>query len=167
ATHALLLAVSPFLLSRVPIRAARPVVRASHKPHNTARATFVRAAMDRLVEAYEESLRAQGRTIIPEDRPDLLSDLRHDPEVRRQLNLAWLPYTPQGFLRILLSRPHRLREAAPRAIADRVELLVRPKGSAWTIEDGPLLDEVAELLGEDSAPAEARARDDAERRRSE
>ena len=158
---------TPIRLTRDAIRAARREARASHKPHNTARATFVRAAMDRLVEDYEESLRAQGRTIIPEDRPDLLSDLRHDPEVRRQLNLAWLPYTPQGFLRILLSRPDRLREAAPRAIADRVELLVRPKDSAWTIEDVPLLDEVAELLGEDSAPAEARARDDAERRRSE
>src|SRR5699024_12668621 len=113
ATHALLLAVSPFLLSRVPIRAARPVVRASHKPHNTARATFVRAAMDRLVEAYEESLRAQGRTIIPEDRPDLLSDLRHDPEVRRQLNLAWLPYTPKASFGSCPRRPARRREAPP------------------------------------------------------
>src|SRR5699024_9587894 len=115
---------TPIRLTRDAIRAARREARASHKPHNTARAVFGRAAMDRLVEAYEESLRARGRTIVPEDRPDLLSDLRHDPEVRRQLNLAWLPYTPQGFLRILLSRPDRLREAAPRAIADRVELLV-------------------------------------------
>ena len=158
---------TPIALTRDAIRAARREARATHKPHNTARAVFVRAAMDRLVQNYEESLRAQGHTVIPEDRPDLLSDLRHDPEVRRQLNLAWLPYTPQGFLRILFSRPDRLREAAPRAIADRVELLVRPKDSPWTVEDVPLLDEVAELLGEDSAPAEARARDDAERRRSE
>ena len=72
---------------------------------------FVRAALDRLVQRYEQALRAQGSTIIPEDRPDLLSDLLHDAEVRRQLNLAWLPYTPQGFLRILLSRADRLRAA--------------------------------------------------------
>lgn len=158
---------TPITLTRDAIRAARREARASHKPHNSARTVFVRAALDRLVENYESSLRAQGHTVIPEDRPDLLSDLRNDPEIKRQLNLAWLPYTPQGFLRILLSRPDRLRAAAPRALADRVDLLVRPKDSPWTIEDIPLLDEVAELLGEDSAPAEARARDDAERRRSE
>jgi len=158
---------TPITLTRQAIRAARREARASHKPHNAARNVFVRAALDRLVESYERALRAQGSTIIPEDRPDLLSDLRHDPEVKRQLNLAWLPYTPQGFLRILLSQPDRLREAAPRALADRVDLLVRPKDSPWTVEDIPLLDEVAELLGEDSAPAEARARDDAERRKAD
>ena len=158
---------TPVTLSREMISAARREARASHKPHNAARAVFVRSAMDRLVENYEKSLRAQGHTVIPEDRPDLLADLRNDPEVKRQLNLAWLPYTPQGFLKILFSRPDRLREAAPRSLADRVELLARPKDSPWTVEDVPLLDEVAELLGEDAAPAEAKARDDAERRRAD
>ncbi|MGO1198884.1 MAG: HelD family protein [Dermabacteraceae bacterium] len=158
---------TPITLTRDAIRSARREARGTHKPHNTARAVFVRAAMDRLAESYEKALRAQGHTVIPEDRPDLLSDLRNDPEVKRQLNLAWLPYTPQGFLRILFSRPDRLRQAAPRSLADQVGLLVRPKDSPWTVEDVPLLDEVAELLGEDSAPAEARARDDADRRRSE
>ena len=158
---------TPLVLTRDMLRAARREARATHKPHNAARAVFVRAAMDRLVEAYERALVAQGSTIVPEDRPDLLSDLRHDPEVKRQLNLAWLPYTPQGFLRILFARPDRLRAAAPRSLAGRVDLLVRPKDSPWTVEDVPLLDEVAELLGEDAAPAEAKARDDAERRRAD
>ena len=158
---------TPVTLTREAVRAARREARASHKPHNAARNVFVRAALDRLVESYERSLRAQGSTIVPEDRPDLLSDLRHDPEVKRQLNLAWLPYTPQGFLRILFARPDRLRAAAPRPLAGRVDLLVRPKDSPWTVEDVPLLDEVAELLGEDAAPAEAKARDDAERRRAD
>jgi DNA helicase IV len=158
---------TPLTLTREMLRAARREARATHKPHNAARAVFVRAAMDRLVDAYERALTAQGSTVVPEDRPDLLSDLRGDPEVKRQLNLAWLPYTPQGFLRILFSRPDRLRAAAPRALAAQVELLVRPKDSPWTVEDVPLLDEVAELLGEDAAPAEAKARDDAERRRAD
>ncbi|WP_341854943.1 hypothetical protein [Brachybacterium sp. GPGPB12] len=100
---------TPLVLTRDMLRAARREARATHKPHNAARAVFVRAAMDRLVEAYERALVAQGSTIVPEDRPDLLSDLRHDPEVKRRLNLAWLPYTPQGFLRILFARPDRLR----------------------------------------------------------
>lgn len=154
-------------LSREAIRSARREARATHKPHNAARAVFVRVVMDRLVDSYERSLKAQGQTVIPEDRPDLLADLRGDSEVKRQLNLAWLPYTPQGFLRILLSRPERLRAAAPHSLVDQVDLLVRPKDSPWTVEDIPLLDEVAELLGEDSAPAEAKAQDDAERRRAD
>src|SRR5699024_12670468 len=102
--------------ARPGVRAARREARLSHKPHNSSRSVVARAALDRLVERYEQALQAAGRTVIPEDRPDLLSDLRHDREVRRQLNLAWLPYTPQGFLRILLSRPDRLRAAAPRSI---------------------------------------------------
>lgn len=158
---------TPVTLSRNAIRSARREARATHKPHNSARAVFVRAALDRLVDSYEKELKRQGHTVIPEDRPDLIADLRNDPEVKRHLNLAWLPYTPQGFLRILLSRPERLREAAPRSLADRIGLLVRPKDAPWTVEDIPLLDEVAELLGEDAAPAEAKARDDAERRRAD
>ncbi|MEE1649222.1 DNA helicase [Brachybacterium sp. J144] len=158
---------TPITLTRDAIRSARREARATHKPHNAARSIFVRAAMDRLVESYEKALRARGQTIIPEDRPDLLADLRHDPDVRRALNLAWLPYTPEGFLRILLSREDRLRSAAPRSLADRLHLLVRPKDAPWTVEDVPLLDEVAELLGEDSAPAEARAQEAARRREAD
>ncbi|MGO2822876.1 MAG: HelD family protein [Brachybacterium alimentarium] len=158
---------TPLTLTRSMLRAARRDARASHKPHNTARTVFVRAALERLVEAYEKALLAEGQTIIPEDRPDLLSDLRNNAEIKRQLNLAWLPYTPQGFLRILMSRPDRLRAAAPAALADRVHLLVRDKDAPWTVEDIPLLDEAAELLGEDSAPAEARAREAATRREAD
>ncbi|GAA1488527.1 HelD family protein [Brachybacterium sacelli] len=158
---------TPITLTRDALRAARREARATHKPHNAARAVFVRAAMDRLVEAYEEALVARGSTVVPEDRPGLLSDLRHDPEVKRQLNLAWLPYTPQGFLRVLLAREDRVRAAAPPALADRLDLLVRAKDAPWTVEDVPLLDEVAELLGEDAAPSEARAREAADRREAD
>ena len=152
------------VLTRDDVRAARREARASHRPHNAARVVFVRAALNRLVDRFEKALAAEGRTVVPEDRPDLLADLRSDPDVRRALNLAWLPYTPQNFLRILLSRPDRLREAAPRALAEEVALLVRDKDEPWTVEDVPLLDEVAELLGEDDAPDAARARDAAARR---
>lgn len=152
------------VLSRDDVRGARREARSGHKPHNAARAVFVRAALNRLVTRYEKALAAEGRTVVPEDRGDLLADLRSDPDVRRALNLAWLPYSPQGFLRILLSRPDRLQEAAPRSLADHVHLLVRGKDEPWTVEDVPLLDEVAELLGEDSAPDEARAQEAASRR---
>ncbi|WP_240613278.1 HelD family protein [Brachybacterium endophyticum] len=146
-----------------PVRVTRRIIseagreaRATHKPHNAARAVFVRAALDRLVEQYEGELARRGTTVLPEDRPGYLDDLRRDPQVRRTLNLAWLPYSPESFLRVLLNRPERLRAAAPRTLAQQdLELLVRPKDSPWTIEDVPLLDEVAELLGEDDSARRA------------
>ncbi len=145
-------------LTREDVRAARREARASHKPHNAARGVFVRAALERLAVNYEQGLRATGTPVLPEDRPDILSTLRHDPQVRRALNLAWLPYTAQQFLRILFAHPERMAAAAPRSLASHTHLLVRPKDAPWTVEDVPLLDEVAELLGEDDAPEEMRRR---------
>ena len=155
------------VLTREDVRAARREARASHKPHNAARAVFVRAAANRLADRYEKALQKSGRTVVPEDRPEIISDLLHHADVRRELNLAWLPYTPQGFLRILFAHPERLRAAAPRSLARSVDALVRPKDAPWTVEDIPLLDEVAEILGDDSAPEEARAKEQAMRREAD
>ncbi|GAB2549508.1 HelD family protein [Brachybacterium huguangmaarense] len=139
----------PVVLTRDDVRGARREARATHRPHNEARTVFVRAALDRLVVRYEAEMRARGRTILPEDRAGHLADLREDLDVRRALNLAWMPYTPQTFLRILLAHPERLRAAAPSSLTPAMlDLLVREKSAPWTVEDVPLLDEVAELLGE-------------------
>lgn len=140
----------PVALTADDVRAARREARSTHRPHNEARSVFVRAALDRLVIRYEQSLRSRGHTIVPEDRQGHLMDLRDSADVRRALNLAWMPYTPESFLRILLAHPERLRAAAPSSLGpDAVRLLTRPKDSPWTVEDIPLLDEVAELLGGD------------------
>jgi DNA helicase IV len=69
-----------------------------------------------------------------------------------------MPYTPESFLRILLAHPERLRAAAPRDLsAEDVQSLARPKDAPWTVEDIPLLDELAELLGQDETAARADA----------
>lgn len=164
----LLIDGTPVTLSRSLLAGARKEARASHKPHNLARAVFVRAALAGLVLQYEQALRSEGVTVVPEDRAGYLEDLRSDPGVRRALNLAWMPYTPASFLRILLSRPERLQRAAPRSLS-RTELhrLVREKDAPWTIEDIPLLDEVAELLGEDDAVQRAEAERQGRRRESD
>lgn len=136
------------------IKAARREARATNRPHNLARTTFVRAALDRLVETYIAELKRLGHSYAEEDRRDLIADLRTNRGVKVALNRCWLPYTPESFLRSFFADRARVRKAAgrhvPRADAD---LLVRSKHSAWTIEDIPLLDEVAELLGEDDAAA--------------
>lgn len=140
------------------IRDARREARATHRPHNRARSVFVRAALERLVELYEQALTAEGHTVLPEDRPDLLADLRRERDVQRALNLAWLPYTPELFLRVLFAHPERLKEAAPQRMSPRLAAsLARPKDAPWTVEDVPLLDEVAELLGQDESVERAQA----------
>ena len=132
-----------------------------HRPHNQARVSFVRDMLGRLAEQYVQQL---GWEVAPEDRAEIVEDLRSTREIRIALNLAWMPLTPQGLLTDLWTKPHRLEAAAPELSARERSLLVRPADAPWTQADVPLLDEAAELLGEDDQAARAQARADAERR---
>ncbi len=137
------------------IRRARREARAAGRPHNRARTTFVRAALDQLVQEYADGIRRHGRTITEEDRPELISDLRHHHEIRVALNRAWLPYTPEAFLRSFLADESRVLKAGHGLLPTRaLRTLVRPKSTPFTMEDVPLLDEIAELLGDDPAAAQ-------------
>ncbi|HEY0118219.1 MAG TPA: AAA family ATPase [Cellulomonas sp.] len=146
------------------VAAAIARARRQHRPHNLARATFVRDMLGRLADQYLEQL-AFG--VSPEDRSDVMEELRTQRGIRVALNLAWLPLTPEGLVGDLFGKPHRLAEAAVELSARERELLARPHGSPWTPADVPLLDEAAELLGEDDQAARAQAHLDAERRAQE
>ncbi len=138
--------------------------RRQHRPHNLARAAFVREMLGRLADQYVEQLTFG---ISPDDRDEVIEELRSARGIRVALNLAWLPLTPEGLVGDLFAKPHRLAEAAPDLTVGERELLARPKGAPWTPADVPLLDEAAELLGEDDQAARAQARADAERRQQE
>lgn len=135
--------------------------RRQHRPHNLARVSFVRDMLGRLADQYVAQL---GGEVAPEDRAEIIEDLRTTREIRIALNLAWMPLTPQGLLSDLWSKPHRLEAAAPELTARERALLAREAGAPWTPADVPLLDEAAELLGEDDQAARAQARADSERR---
>jgi DNA helicase IV len=139
------------------VREAIARARRTHKPHNEARAAFVRDMLSRLADQYA---RVDGGELTPEDRAVVLEDLRSHRDVRVALNLAWFPITPERLVADLFAKPHRLAEAAPELTEDERALLRRDPGAPWTESDVPLLDEAAELLGEDDtlAKAEARAR---------
>jgi DNA helicase IV len=129
--------------------AARDRARASRKPHNKARLTFVLSLLDRLAQAL-----ASARAVDAETNRDvLLADLRDSPDVRREVNLCWMPLTPEQVIADLWADERVLAAAAPRLSARERALLARPRGSAWTVADVPLLDEAAELIGEDDEPA--------------
>jgi DNA helicase IV len=126
---------------------ARGRARQGGRPHNEARVTFVRHVLDDLA---AQLAAARGLEREGEDHGDLLAELRAELAVRREVNLLWMPLTAQGLVTDLFARPERLAAAAD-GILTRAEqeLLFREKGAPWTAADVPLLDEAAELIGED------------------
>ncbi|MHA7134941.1 HelD family protein [Oerskovia turbata] len=146
------------VIRRADVRDAIAKAHRTHKPHNLARVPFVREMLGRLADQYLAQL---GGPVAPEERAEVIDDLRRQREIRIALNLAWMPLTPERLIEDLFIKPHRLAEAAPDlSPADRAAL-ARPKGSPWTPADVPLLDEAAELLGEDDQAARAQAKAEA------
>ncbi|WP_286217978.1 HelD family protein [Paraoerskovia sediminicola] len=152
------------VIRRRDVRDAIERARRTRKPHNLARATFVRDMLGRLADQYAATL---GERLVDQDRADVIEDLRVLHDVKVALNLAWLPMSPQWLLEDLLAKPERLAELAPELTADERAAVARPKGSAWTPADVPLLDEAAELLGEDDQMARAQAGAEAAERAAE
>jgi DNA helicase IV len=131
-------------------REARERARRTRAPHNVARRTFV---SDVLAELLRALAAARGVDLEPETRTQLTAELYESVDVRRELNLLWPPITPERLLRDLFADPERLGEAAGRLDRDERALLQRPRTAPWTTADVPLLDEAAELLGEDDTAA--------------
>lgn len=135
------------------IREARTRARRSGKPHNEARDSFALELLDRVT--------AQ----LAGDEPDgdtldwWRQSARDSKDVRREINLCWMPTTAETLLRRLYARPEVL-EAAAVGLSDRDKMLVRRDSSKpWTVSDIPLLDEAEELLGSsDLVVREAQAR---------
>ncbi|GAB3558523.1 HelD family protein [Spelaeicoccus albus] len=140
------------------VRSARDRARRTGKPHNEARTTFVKTLLRKLTDRIIAQI---GETFDEGDRAELLTDVRSARDVRVALNLAWMPLTPEKLLGDLYALPHLLESAASWLTPGQRELFRRADPHAWTVEDVPLLDEAAELLGDDPS---ARQREDAVRR---
>jgi DNA helicase IV len=156
-----------YRLSRQSLARARERARRSRRPHNQARQVFVRDALDDLARAVAGRLGADplggGNLMGRADIADLRAELRGDADVRAAIGRLWPVLTPQQLIGDLFASRRLLAAAARSLTASERELLHRPARSAWTPADVPLLDEAAELLGEDDRGAKAAAR----RRRDE
>jgi DNA helicase IV len=144
---------------------ARERARRSRRPHNQARQVFAREMIDALTHQLTARI---GANVLGEDNlltqgdvDELRRELRGDPEVWQLIARLWPVLTPQRLLDDLFASPDRLAAAAPRLTGAERAALLRDAGSDWTPADVPLLDEAAELLGEDDRAARAAA----ERRR--
>jgi DNA helicase IV len=147
----------PITLHPRVVAEARGRARQTGRPHNDARVTFVKQVLDDLAAQLARSRRL---ALDDEDhRQELLAELRASVDVRREINLCWMPLAATSFLAKLLASPQRLA-AATDGLLSRQErdLLRRDAAEPWTLADVPLLDEAAEYIGVDVAESkEARA----------
>lgn len=141
------------------VRAARDRARRAGRPHNLARTVFDVEVVHALAAQVAERIGADplgGENLLDEaDAAEIRRELRDDPEVRAALDRLWPLLTPQRLLADLYADPGRIAAAAPMLDEAERALLHRQPGG-WTPADVPLLDEAAELLGEDDDSAAAR-----------
>ncbi|MFG1676607.1 HelD family protein [Micromonospora sp. NPDC049282] len=141
------------------VREARDRVRRTGRPHNLARAQFDIEVVHALADQVAERIGADplgGENLLSEaDRAEIRRELREEPEIVAALDELWPVLTPQRLLADLFASPDRIATAAPMLTDDERAALHREPGG-WTPADVPLLDEAAELLGEDERAAAAR-----------
>lgn len=147
------------------VREGHTRARRAHRTHNEARATFVRHMLSVLARQYAEEIGG----VDPDERAELVEELRTSRDVRVALNLCWMPLTAAGVVSELFAKPHKLADAA-RGMLSRAEIarLQRPADAPLTPADVLLIDEAAELIGPEDEADRGRARAAAEaQRRSE
>ncbi|MEV7970388.1 ATP-binding domain-containing protein [Sphaerisporangium sp. NPDC088356] len=128
--------------------AARNRAARSRRPHNQARAVFVRHILNALA---KQAAKALGRGMLDEgDFADLREDLRTEPAVKAALNRLWPYLTPQRLLIGLFGSRERMAYAGLTTAEQDALFREVPRGGGdlWTEADVPLLDEAAELLGD-------------------
>ncbi|MFI9807569.1 HelD family protein [Streptomyces sp. NPDC052301] len=134
---------------------ARERTRAAKLPHNAAREYFEGHVLNTLTELYAERVGTDpydGSSLLdPSDITQIRDEIAENPEVWAAIDQLWPRITPQRLVADFLAEPDGY---LPKEDADAIR---RPVTRAWTVADVPLLDEAAELLGEDDRQARARA----------
>jgi DNA helicase IV len=134
---------------------ARERTRAAQLPHNAAREHFEGHILNTLTELYAERVGTDpydGSSLLDAaDITQIRDELAENPEVWDAVDRLWPRLTPQRLLADFLAEPDGY---LPPEDADAIR---RPVTRTWTVADVPLLDEAAELLGEDDRVTRARA----------
>ncbi|MEU2351760.1 ATP-dependent DNA helicase [Streptomyces misionensis] len=142
------------------VRVARERTRAAKLPHNAAREHFEGHILNTLTELYAERVGTDpydGSSLLDaSDLTQIRDELAENPEVWSAIDRLWPRITPQRLVADFLAEPEGYLSAEDAAA------IRRPVTRAWTVADVPLLDEAAELLGEDDRPARFRAEQERE-----
>ncbi|MCM2578112.1 HelD family protein [Streptomyces meridianus] len=135
------------------VRVCRDHARATRLPHNEAREHFEGRLLNVLTDMLAERIGTDpfdgSQLLDASDVTSLRDELGANPEVHGAVDLLWPRLTPQRLVAAFLADPTHLAEEDADA--------VRRSGRAWTPADIPLLDEAAELLGQDDRAALAAA----------
>lgn len=137
------------------VSVARERTREAKLPHNVAREHFEGHILNTLTEMLAERIGTDpydGSNLLdPSDITQIRDDLAENREVWAAIDRLWPRVTPRRLVADFLAAPDGYVSEAD---ADAIR---RPVTRAWTTADVALLDEAAELLGEDDRPARARA----------
>ncbi|WP_430741890.1 HelD family protein [Streptomyces sp. P13-3-3] len=141
------------------VNVARERTRATKLPHNVAREHFEGHILNTLTDMLAERIGTDpydGSNLLdPSDITQIRDELAENPEVWSAIDQLWPRITPQRLVADFLAAPEGYLPDEDAAVVRR------PVTRHWTVSDVPLLDEAAELLGED----DRLARDRAERER--
>ncbi len=138
---------TPLTITPRQVSRAGDKARATGKPYNEARATFVKVMLRELADQLKEKLEESSGAGNAADRSYLIEDVRASRDVRITLNLCWLPMSPEQLIADLYAKPEVLEAVAPELTYAERRTLRRGRDEPWTEADVPLLDEAAELLG--------------------
>ncbi|MFF5161600.1 HelD family protein [Streptomyces sp. NPDC000348] len=137
------------------VNVARERTRAAKLPHNVAREHFEGHILNALTDMVAERIGTDpydGSNLLdPSDITQIRDELADNPEVWSAIDRLWPRITPQRLVADFLAAPEGY---LPEEDAAAVR---RPVTRHWTVSDVPLLDEAAELLGEDDRLARERA----------
>ncbi|MFD5867562.1 HelD family protein [Corynebacterium sp. NPDC060344] len=134
------------------VRAARTRARRSRKPHNLARPLFREHLVEALARSLADRIGADplgGENLLSvTDVADLRDELDADPSISGVLDDMWPELTPEQLLADLLESEERIASAAAEYDDATRAALLRAPGTPMGPSDPPLLDELAELLGD-------------------
>ncbi|MFH9982773.1 HelD family protein [Streptomyces sp. NPDC017179] len=144
------------------VNVARERTRAAKLPHNAAREHFEGHILNTLTDLLAERIGTDpydGSNLLdPSDITQIRDELAENREVWSAIDRLWPRLTPQRLVADFLADPEGY-------VGDEDAAAIRrPVTRAWTVADVPLLDEAAELLGEDDRLARARAEHERETR---
>jgi DNA helicase IV len=137
------------------VNVARERTRAAKLPHNVAREHFEGHILNTLTDMVAERIGTDpydGSNLLDaSDITQIRDELAENPEVWSAIDQLWPRLTPQRVVADFLADPQGY-------VSDEDAAAIRrPVTRVWTTADVPLLDEAAELLGEDDRLARARA----------
>ncbi|MEV6314657.1 ATP-binding domain-containing protein [Streptomyces sp. NPDC051776] len=135
------------------VRVCRERARGTKLPHNLAREHFEGFLLNELTDMLAERIGTDpydGSNLLdPSDISQLREELDDNPDFHAAVDQLWPRLTPQRLVTDFLADPTHLP-------AEEAAAIRRTRGG-WTPADVPLLDEAAELLGQDERAARAAA----------